>query len=260
MNKVLGLVTLMCYFAALMLGLMWYLTYRQLSIERMVSMSRTEEEGYLAIPPPSGKDIKKLLDQRIALESWVNQLDSELTAKREEHLKLTQNVNRLKKELNDLAVKKNANEQGEKLARTLAAMKPEEAATALASLDQTVLPDVVEYALPYMEDKAFAKLMGAISKMDTTATSSLAGRILEIIGTSLFSMDLKLQSDLDAGLISEQIQLVFKDNGLALSAGARLSVEKKAHRWLIADGTQSYHIRSERGKLNVYVRKVSQAS
>ncbi len=253
MNKIMSFCILICYFIALIFGLMWYLTYQQLAAERMLSMSRMEAEGYLAIPPPTAADIKKLFTMKNELEAQVEVLEGRLAGEREEYLSLTQNVSRLQKELNNLTIQKNANEQGEKLARMLAAMRPDEAASALASLDDTVLPDVVEYALPYIEDKKFAKLMGAIAKADSERSQSLAGKIIEIIGTSLFSMELGFQEDLDGSHLSEELRRRFSNNGFILSQSATISIEKKGNRWLITDGSQTYRIRKERGKLGIYL-------
>jgi sec-independent protein translocase protein TatC len=58
----------------------------------------------------------------------------------------------------------------------------------------------------------------------------------------LFNIDMELQVDLDKGTISEGLRQSFKDNGVALSADAK--IKKKGYlfsgrRWLIDDGEES---------------------
>jgi len=71
----------------------------------------------------------------------------------------------------------------------------------------------------------------------------------------LFSAELKFQSDLDNGIMSQGLQQEFKGNGVALSPD--VSVKQKRYlfgskRWLITDGKGRYSVKSEKGKLNVY--------
>lgn len=69
----------------------------------------------------------------------------------------------------------------------------------------------------------------------------------------LFSIDSKFQSDLDNGnSISEELQGMFKYNGILLSQNA--SIEKEYKRWLITDknNEQKYTVRKEKNQLNIY--------
>ncbi len=71
----------------------------------------------------------------------------------------------------------------------------------------------------------------------------------------LFSTELKFQSDLEDGVVSEGLQEEFKDNGSALSANVK--VKQKGYlfsgkRWLIDDDKGRYIVKEEEGELNIY--------
>ena len=71
----------------------------------------------------------------------------------------------------------------------------------------------------------------------------------------LFSAELEFQSDLDSGVISEDLQREFKDNGVALSGDVTISNKSviwKGKRWLITDNRGRYWVNKEKGKLNIY--------
>jgi len=74
-------------------------------------------------------------------------------------------------------------------------------------------------------------------------------------GPLLFSIDLVFQSDLDHDNgISEDLRRGFENNGILLSQNATISIEEKDSRWLITDkdNEQTFLIRKEEGKLNIY--------
>ena len=71
----------------------------------------------------------------------------------------------------------------------------------------------------------------------------------------LFSAELEFQGDLDSGVISEDLQREFKDNGVALSGDVTISNKSviwKGKRWLITDNRGRYWVNKEEGKLNIY--------
>ena len=78
----------------------------------------------------------------------------------------------------------------------------------------------------------------------------------------LFSTELEFQNDLDSGVISEDLQRHFKENGVALSDDVTISKKwmiLKGGRWLITDNKDRYWVRKEKDKdekgkynLNVY--------
>jgi Na+-translocating ferredoxin:NAD+ oxidoreductase RnfD subunit len=73
----------------------------------------------------------------------------------------------------------------------------------------------------------------------------------------LFSVDAEFQSELDSGIIPEELCRGFVENDTALSEDARISVEKAGSNWLIADKDKKYCIRKELFskkwlKLNIY--------
>jgi electron transport complex protein RnfD len=68
----------------------------------------------------------------------------------------------------------------------------------------------------------------------------------------LFSVEHKHQSDLDCGIISEDLGREFAENNASLSQDATVSVEKPGDDWLIADGHKKYYIRKGWLRLSVY--------
>ncbi len=76
----------------------------------------------------------------------------------------------------------------------------------------------------------------------------------------LFSAEVEFQSDLDNGVISEDLQQEFKDNGVALSgdvAVSNKSVIYKGKRWLITSNRGRYWVKKEENdegeqELNIY--------
>lgn len=77
--------------------------------------------------------------------------------------------------------------------------------------------------------------------------------LLNQIHTSfLFRTKLDFQSDLDKGIISEELKQKFEENKTPLSNRATVSVEKAGIRWLIANRSKKYSIRKEKGWLKIY--------
>jgi hypothetical protein len=68
----------------------------------------------------------------------------------------------------------------------------------------------------------------------------------------LFTGDLKSQSHLDNGVLSEQLRREFQKYKLPLSESAAVSVKKPGSRWLITDESKRYSLRKEQDKLNIY--------
>lgn len=75
----------------------------------------------------------------------------------------------------------------------------------------------------------------------------------------LFPIELDLQPDLenDGKLISERLRKKFKEQGVVLSEGATISVEKKDSLWLITDNENKrvYAVRKEEGQLGIYEKQ-----
>ena len=68
----------------------------------------------------------------------------------------------------------------------------------------------------------------------------------------LFSADLKLQSDLDNAVISDELRQTFEENNTPLSQRATASVEQAGSSWLITDESKKYPVSEESGSLNIY--------
>ena len=69
----------------------------------------------------------------------------------------------------------------------------------------------------------------------------------------LFGVALQFQSDLDNGLISEELLRRFEENDFPLSQGVTVSVEEVNSRWLITDKLQQkYFVKKEQSRLNIY--------
>lgn len=76
-----------------------------------------------------------------------------------------------------------------------------------------------------------------------------------------FSIEnLNFQGDLDDGSISEELRLELKgeeeEKGIALSDDATVEVEEKGSKWLIHDHKQTYIVRKEKSKLNLYQKVI----
>ncbi len=85
----------------------------------------------------------------------------------------------------------------------------------------------------------------------------MEGPYNDATATLLFTTELELQSDLDNGIISKDLQQEFKDKGVPLSPD--FTVKQKGYlfsrnRWLITGdpGKDKYSVKNEKGKLNVY--------
>ncbi|MHC4642241.1 MAG: hypothetical protein ACYS32_11395, partial [Planctomycetota bacterium] len=77
--------------------------------------------------------------------------------------------------------------------------------------------------------------------------------LLNQIHTSfLFSTKLDFQSNLDKGIIAEELLQKFEENKTPLSQRATVSVEQAGIKWLITNRSKKYSIRKERGRLNIY--------
>jgi hypothetical protein len=77
--------------------------------------------------------------------------------------------------------------------------------------------------------------------------------LLNQIHTSfLFSTKLDFQSNLDQGIIAEELLQKFEENKNPLSQRATVSVEQADTRWLITNRSKKYSVRKERGRLNIY--------
>ena len=70
--------------------------------------------------------------------------------------------------------------------------------------------------------------------------------------TFLFSTKLDFQSDLDKGVISEELLQKFEENKTPLSQRANVSVEQADTRWSITNRLKKYSIRKEGSRLNIY--------
>ncbi|MEE8577344.1 MAG: hypothetical protein V3T31_08820, partial [candidate division Zixibacteria bacterium] len=83
---------------------------------------------------------------------------------------------------------------------------------------------------------------------------ALAPKNLSFFETGfLFDADLKVQSDLDNDVISEELREEFGQNGAQLSQhDAAITVKARGSEWVIADGTKRYSVRKERSRLNIY--------
>jgi outer membrane protein assembly factor BamB len=68
----------------------------------------------------------------------------------------------------------------------------------------------------------------------------------------LFSVALEFQSDLDNGIVSNELQREFEQNETVLSQYLNVSAEEPGNRWLIADGLKKYSVRKEEQRLNIY--------
>jgi len=66
----------------------------------------------------------------------------------------------------------------------------------------------------------------------------------------LFSAEAERQSDLDNGVISEDLRLDFDDNGISLSDDASVSKETEA-RWLITNGAKIYIVKKQDEELSI---------
>ena len=73
-------------------------------------------------------------------------------------------------------------------------------------------------------------------------------------------IDLNFQSDLDNNNISEKLRKKFKDKKLSLSQHATISIENPGNRWKINDEEQTYTVRKENGKLNIYARSLGDSA
>ncbi|MGB2809899.1 MAG: hypothetical protein WBC22_19320 [Sedimentisphaerales bacterium] len=77
--------------------------------------------------------------------------------------------------------------------------------------------------------------------------------LLNQIHTSfLFSTKLDFQSDLDKGIISEELLQKFEENKTPLSDRATVSVEQAGTRWMTTNRSKKYSIRKEGSRLNIY--------
>ena len=70
----------------------------------------------------------------------------------------------------------------------------------------------------------------------------------------LFSVEVKFQSDLDNGAISEDLRQEFKENRISLSDSVSVSTEEADARWSITDGDKVYDVRKEKDTLEVLAR------
>jgi preprotein translocase subunit SecD len=72
--------------------------------------------------------------------------------------------------------------------------------------------------------------------------------------TLLFSTELKFQTDLDNGNISQDLRKAFDNQAISLSQNVMISIEKRGGKWLITDegNNQTYAVRKDENKLNIY--------
>lgn len=68
----------------------------------------------------------------------------------------------------------------------------------------------------------------------------------------LFSIGFENQSDLNNGIISEDLQRQFENNRISLSQEARISTNPKGYEWLITDKQKAYRLRSQESRINIY--------
>jgi len=73
----------------------------------------------------------------------------------------------------------------------------------------------------------------------------------------LFSIDLKFQSDLDNGNISEPLRQKFEKNEVSLSHNAKILIQEKDREWLITDenNLNTYTIRRRTDEVGIYTGK-----
>jgi len=72
----------------------------------------------------------------------------------------------------------------------------------------------------------------------------------------LFSVALKFQSDLDNGIVSDELRQEFERNETILSQQITVSTQKPGGRWLIVDGPKKYSVRKEEQRLNIYASRL----
>ncbi|MCL4298013.1 MAG: putative baseplate assembly protein [Anaerolineae bacterium] len=100
----------------------------------------------------------------------------------------------------------------------------------------------------YWDGLEWASLIKAVASVsDRTNNFSQDGevqleRLPASLGRCLFSLELSVQADLEAGVLPAQVQKGFKDLKIALSDEVALSTEEKGRVWGINDKTQTYYI------------------
>ncbi|HEY9205765.1 MAG TPA: hypothetical protein VIO58_07560 [Candidatus Methanoperedens sp.] len=132
-------------------------------------------------------------------------------------------------------------------------------------------PEAVVYEKTFLLDSEFDALelslmVKSVSPYEINATEyldrvyindvevALLNCYFKPIPASLFSMDTKLEDDLNKGLISVDLKSVFKINGYPLSEDAFIISWGKENIWTLSDpsSSQKLFIIKEGGKLNVY--------
>ena len=121
--------------------------------------------------------------------------------------------------------------------QTLGALKAKEAIPRLIDL--------------FENDELHKSAAAALTAMQAVATLDLT----QALQYPLFSIGIALQSDLDNGLISENLKHELENNGISLSQSAAVSIEKEGGKWMITDRArnkkQIYVLRKDADKLNI---------
>ena len=103
--------------------------------------------------------------------------------------------------------------------------------------------------------QALYKRENEINRIEVRTTDAeiapIVGERIQM-GRFLFSMDSKVQSDLDNNIISEDLRQAFKTSDISLSPDTMISTGLDGERWSIIDGSRTYKVQKARGKLNIY--------
>ncbi len=160
MKKLLIFLSLFFYTVALVLGLILYF-----SLDRRDLMTGGELIGYATITKPEALEIQRLIERENELSHKVEALQSDLIDKQLRLDQMNAKSNKLQKDIDTLAAKKQKYEKGQALATDLLAMRPQWVVSTLAEADDTILEFFVSYAMPFMRDDAkYERLMNAIGK------------------------------------------------------------------------------------------------
>jgi len=68
----------------------------------------------------------------------------------------------------------------------------------------------------------------------------------------LFNVDSSLQTELDSGILPEDLTYEFENNGLSIPSESGTTIVESGSKWELPGEDQSYVIKSENDRLNVY--------
>lgn len=119
--------------------------------------------------------------------------------------------------------------------------------------------EIVKYIIPIFN--GYVSKIDCLKKEEFIQNSQIAlfTRIIPKFPGYKFNITINFQSELDSGIVGQELEKIFKKNTYRLSLGTRIKIEKEKQEWIIRDEDKEYFIIKNRDEeaFDIYMEEVS---